>query len=642
MLNDSEKLNRIEELKTKLGSKSYESKIKPRDNFTHLNKKVVLDSWVKKEESDMTFTEKYFQKTSSFKKFFIFSTVFFVLALSFSAYSIFLKGNTISNDNIEISVLGNAFTGGGEELPLQIEVVNKNSSSLQLADLLVEYPRGSLVDFSKEVDRLRVSLGTIPAGGTRSENIKVILFGEQGSVKPMKITLEYRVDGSNAIFVKEKPYEVSISSTPINLSVKAPTEISSNQDIMIDISATLNANKPAEKILIKVDYPVGFDYSSSLPAPTIGNNIWNLGDLSPGTERKISIIGKLTEVSDGEEKTFRVWTGAEKTNDKSQIGTIFNSVGHTIVVKKSFIEAKLYVNGVYNKEYAVNSKKEIVGEIRYANNLETQIKDFEIKAVISGNAVNRREIKPDTGYYDSSTDTIIWNKNSDREFGELGPGRSGSVKFSLGSLPLIVGSSEMLEDPSIRVDVSVSGKELSTGYDNTALENQESKIIKIISDLGFAGKILHYSGAFKNTGFIPPKVEEKTTYTVVWTVSNSANAISNAQIKSSLPPWVSFVGAVFPPSEELTFNPSTKELLWNIGRLSRGTGIGSLGREVSFQIELLPSLSQLGTAPTLVNDAVLTGMDDFAMVEVRVNKASLDTKLGNDPTAPLISDRVVE
>src|SRR3989338_824025 len=105
-----------------------------------------------------------------------------------------------------------------------------------------------------------------------------MLFGEQGSVRQMKISLEYRVEGSNAIFLKDKFFEVSINSTPIDLLIGAPSEISSNQDINLDVKATLNATKPASKILLKVDYPIGFQFVKAIPAPSSGNNIWNLGD----------------------------------------------------------------------------------------------------------------------------------------------------------------------------------------------------------------------------------------------------------------------------------------------------------------------------------------------------------------------------
>jgi len=641
MLNDKEKLNRLEKLKSKLFSKNFKMQDISYGGFSRQPKSDVPDSWEKK-EAEIGAEEKFFMKTSIFKKFFIFSIIFFVLALGFAFYMFFIGGNTVSNENIDISVLGNAFTAGGEELPLQIEIINKNNSPLELADLLVEYPKGSSGDLSQDTERFRSSLGTIPAGGVRNENVKIVLFGEQGSIRPVKISLEYRIEGSNAIFVKEKPYEVSISSAPINLSIDAPDQASPNQDITLNVKATLNATKSASKILLKLDYPAGFQFISAKPAPSLGDNVWNLGDLSSGAERNISIAGKMVDVFDGEEKSFHIFSGSQSNSDKSNIGVVFNSLGHTIMIEKPFIEAKLFVNGVYQREYAADSKTAIHGEIRWANNLETKINDLEIRAKISGNAVNRKTITAEQGFYNSSEDTIIWDKNSQYGFAEVDPGDSGSVVFSVSPLSLFSAASGILSEPLIDVKISIAGKQPLEGNAFKELDNSESKVVRIISDAGLSAKALYYSGPFANTGPIPPKVEQETTYTIMWTLSNTANNISKAKITSTLPSWTRFMGSISPSSEDLAYNASTKEIIWNIGGISKGAGITDAGREVSFQIAFIPSLSQVGTSPVIINDAVLTGHDDFANVDVQVNKASLNIRLSNDSVFPADGDRVVE
>ena len=189
---------------------------------------------------------------------------------------------------------------------------------------------------------------------------------------------------------------------------------------------------------------------------------------------------------------------------------------------------------------------------------------------------------------------------------------------------------------SITIDASISGRQDIAGYELKELKNSDSAIIKIISDVGFAAKALFSSGP------IPPKVEQETTYTVVWGLSNSSNTISKGIVRSSLPGWVKFAGSVSPANENFAYNSSTREITWNVGNIPRGTGITTGSREVSFRIILAPSLSQLGTAPTIINEAVLTGHDDFANVDVRVYKSPLSTRLVNDPSFPQNGDRVIE
>ncbi len=640
--NNKDRLSKIEELKNKLFSKNYQVKIEHRDSFPHFPQINVMDSWKKKENSGQDLREKFFMRTPFFKIFFIFSIAFFILALGYVSYVFFLKGNIVSNDNIDISIQGNAFTAGGEEYPLLLEIKNNNSSSLNLVDLLVKYPKSSQTSLSQDSERIRISLGMIPAGGIRNENIKLVLFGEQGSKRQIKISLEYRVEGSNAIFVKNKFYDVSISSTPINFSINAPSEASSNQDINFAVKAILNATKPVLNILLKIDYPIGFQFIKATPAPSLSNNIWNLGDLAPGAERNISILGKMVDVFDGEGKVFRVWSGSQSSSDKSLIETVFNSAEHTIMIKKPSIDAKLLINGVANREYAIDTKTLVQGQIHWTNNLETKINDLEIRAKIYGNALNRKTISANQGFYNSSADQIIWDKNSQSKFAEIAPGDSGTVSFFLSPLSLFEAQGGIISLPSINIDISITGRQAQIGGNIAELSNIQSNVVKIISDVGLSTKALFYSGPFANTGPIPPKAEQKTTYTVVWSLSNTANNISKTQIRSTLPQWTRFAGSLFPKTEDLTYDDSTKEIIWNVGTISKGAGITTAGKDVSFQVELTPSLSQIGTTPFIINDTILTGHDDFANVDVKVNKASLDTRLSNDPGFPLNGSRVVE
>ncbi len=640
-LNDREKLNRIEELKSKLFNKDYQTKIEHRDSFPHFQKRDVMDSWQKKEDEGPSLEENFFKKTSMFKKFFIFSIVFFVLALGYAAYMFFGNSNSVSNDNIDISVLSNAFTAGGEDYPLLVQVTNRNSSPLDLVDLVVEYPKSAGDTLTQDNNHLRISLGTIPAGGVKDENLKLVLFGEQGSTNQIDISLEYRVEGSNAIFVKDTTYNVSINSTPINLSVDAPTEATSNQDITLLVKSTLNSTKTVSGILMKIDYPIGFQFVKANPAPSIGNNVWDLGDIAPGAERDISIDGKMVGVFDGDQKIFNISSGTQSDSDKSSIGVVFNSMQYAVSIKKPSIDANLFVNGVSQSQYAIDTKTPVQGQIRWVNNLDTKINNLKITAKISGNAVDRNTISAVQGFYDSSQNLITWDKNYQSNFLEVNPGDSGAVSFSLSSLPLFSASGGIMSSPTINIDVSITGEQAEDGGIITELSSDDSSVINVISDVGLSTKALYYSGPFTNTGPIPPQAEQKTTYTIVWSLSNTANNISKAEVTSTLPPWARFVGSISPPTEDLTYDDSSQQIIWNVGGIPPGTGITEAERNVSFQVELNPSLSQVGTLPAIINNTILTGHDDFANVDVTVNKTSLDTRLLNDPTFPGNGDRVV-
>lgn len=638
---DEEKLNNIERLKGKLFSNDYETKIEYRDHFSDVKKKSIPVAWTEKAKGAVV-NNKFFTKTSVFKKIFLGSIVFFILSLGYVSYQVFLGGNTVSNENITISIFGNTFTDGGEDLPLQVQIVNKNNTDLDLVDLVVEYPKSSVGDLTEGTERLRESIGTIPAGAIHNENVNVILYGEQGSIRPVRVAIEYRVEGSNAIFVKEKMYEVTINTTPINLSLDAPTEVTPNQDVTLALKTSLNSTRSLDNVLIKLDYPVGFQFVSAEPKPTLGNNVWDLDELKPGEEHDIYIQGRMIDVFDGEEKTFHVSSGTQSTSDKSMLDVVYNTLSHTISIKRPFIQAQLYINGVYAKEYATGAKTPIQGQIRWKNNLDSVVNDMVIRAKITGTALDRKQINEQQGFYSSSEDVIIWDKNTDDRFAQVNPGESGSLGFSLASLPLYSPTGGIISDPTITIEISVSGKQASAGNILKEVKSGETKIIRMISDVGLVNKALYYAGPFKNTGPIPPKAENETTYTVVWSVSNTSNSLSKVEVHATLPQLVRFVGTTIPEDGSLKYNASTKEITWDVGNVPKGTGLNSSTREIAFQIAFTPSLSQAGTAPTLINEATLTGHDNFANVNVKVSKALLTTRLFNDPDFPTGGDRVAE
>ena len=145
------------------------------------------------------------------------------------------------------------------------------------------------------------------------------------------------------------------------------------------------------------------------------------------------------------------------------------------------------------------------------------------------------------------------------------------------------------------------------------------------------GQIIRSSGPFANTGPIPPKVDQETTYTVIWTVDNTANSISNAVVKSSLPSNVKWLGKIDPLGEDISYDKSNGSIVWNVGGLNTYTAGTSKRRQVAFQIALTPTINQVGNDLILVNQSNLTASDDFTDESLKSNLGSQSTKFSTDP-----------
>lgn len=627
--------NKIEDIKMHLYDPNDPSMVHDREGILHQVGHNVSEEWKDDEAKREENMNNKFKKPrrSIFKKFFIISVIFFVGALGFAFYKFYNNDVSVSNDKIEIKVLGNAFTKGGEELPLQIEITNNNNANLELVNLIIEYPKGAEDNIVDVVRMPRESIGTIRPGESVIRNVKVTLFGEEKSVRNIKVGLEYHPQGSNAIFTKDKYYPVTISLAPLSLIMEAPTNAISNQTISFKITATLNTSLSNENPILQVTYPNNFIFDSAVPSPILGNSIWDISTLTTTNPITVEVKGRLIG-QDGEEQVFHAYAGATSGMNQSVISVIYSSILQKVLITKPFLEARILVNGQDQAEYATSGGEEIDVSVAWANNLSTLITDGQIIVSLSGNAFDKNTVKVQNGFYDSANSQIIWDKNSIREFSEINPGEEGEVSFSL-KIPSFVGVLNNIKDPQISIRVSIKGRQPLFGSTYNDVNNFSEKIVKILSDFQIATSAIYASGN------LPPKAETETNYTVTWTLSNSSNNVGQAQARSALPIYIKWIGLTAGENEPVTYNDVTREVTWNIGQVNSNTGINS-NREASFNISLKPSLSQVGSVPQLMKDIYLSGTDLFANVLIKSTRGSITTLLLDDPNFKPANARVVK
>lgn len=632
---ENDNRNKIEDIKRKLYDREDTTTNRPREGVLHPISHHVATEWkneVKKDESQ-AFNKMKKPPMSPFKKFFIGAAIFFVGAVIFSA-SMFIRGGvSVSSDNIDITVLGNAFTKGGEELPLQIEINNRNNANLELADLVIEYPRGAS-DNPADVIRLpRDTIGTIKKGETLTRNMKVTLFGDETSVRNIKISLEYHPQGSNAIFTKVKEYPVTISSAPLSLIVDAPDTATADQSISFKVTATLNTTLPSGNTMLQVAYPTNFVFESAVPTPSLGNSLWNLAALTQSSPVTITVTGHLIG-QDGDQQVFHVYAGTTSPTNQSVVDVVYNSLLKTLTITKPFLEARILVNSQDLPTYTASGGETVNAEIAWSNNLPTRITNAQIIMNISGNVFDKSEVNPQEGFYDSANSQIIWDKNTIPELASVEPGASGSVSFNFKPRSL-VGSAAKIKDPQIALDVSIKGTQPSEGSTSSEVNNFAKKIVKILSDFQIASLATYTAGS------LPPKAETETKYTITWTLSNSVNSITQAQARSILPIYIKWIGATAGTNENITYNETTREVIWNIGSVRPNTGFDT-NREVSFILSLKPSLSQVDSVPQLMKNIALTGMDSFTGTAVKSSRGPITTQLTNDPMFKSGNERVIK
>lgn len=640
MKGDSPKSN-IEELKKNLYRRDFKDEQHPvREEFYSRAPSVPKQWGDIADERHRPQKEEISDTARMLKKILIGSFIFFIAALGIASYLFFGGGNIVSSENVDISVLGPVSIAGGEELSLQISITNKNRAPLQYTDLAVEYPEGTHTpdDVTKDLPRYRTSLGSIKSGETVNHIVRAVLFGEEQSVKRVKFSVEYRVEGSNAIFVKEATYDVTVSSAPINLSLETLTEVNANQEMTLRVQVHSNANISIDNVLVRLEYPFGFEPKSATPKTAYGNNVWDIGTLKPGENVSFEVVGVM-RAQDNVKKIFSAHTGIQSSTNEREIATIYSSSFAEVLVKKPFIGVTLALDGDTSDTHIVSPGVPVKGELTWMNNLTTQIADAVIEVNIDGDTIGKNSITVDRGFYNSNTNIITWNKTSLGELAVIEPGAVGRMNFSFTPLLLLSGSDASIRNPEIRIVVSARGTRPSDSGAE-AINESLARTVKMNSSFQISSRAVYYTGPFANSGPLPPRAGQTTTYTILWSITNSSNDISRAKVSAFLPSYMKWAGVV--SSNDVTFNQGTGEIVWNIGGVDAGMGTTRPAREVSFQVALTPSVSQVGQSPALVNTIVLTGVDNFTNTTIRTERNSPTTNLSTDPSFSGAQAQVVE
>lgn len=606
--------DRIEALKQRLITTKDISQIRPEK--VHQLTKQALDvprEWSKKGTETMTKTLKH---PTFFKKFFFFSLFIFIASVVFAYFYLSGGNNLITNKKVDLEVLGNAFVSGGEKANFDIIVVNRNSVPLELASLLVKYDKGV---GTKIPASDRVQIGTITPGETKRLPYVLPVIGQEGDIKDVVFDLEYRIPGSDALFVKTTTTQITLRSSVLGLGIDAPTISAPNQSYTMTISLSPSGSDTLRNVALKVEYPPGFTYTSSTPNTFSGKNIWYIGDLTSSSPHSITINGTITGYNE-EERVFRVYAGEfDKTNN--DIAPVYISKIHSVLLNQPFLSAKIDED---SQVVPIQTGQNKVVSIRWQNNTDKPIRDVEILASISGSAYDASSITPgDKGEFNSVNNTIIWDSRTDNNLSLVNSGESGSVSFNfVPKAPILISS----PNKEVLVTVSIKGTPVDSVSEVKEISAVDSKTYKLGTNVTLDQSVLYQGGPIKNSGPVQPTIGQSTTYSVLWVLSNTESLVSGAQVKATLNRNFEWAGATSPSGETVSYNPTSREIIWNVGDLKKNPA-PNIRRQVYFQVKINPRQAQLGEVPTVLDKTVFNGQD--AVNGSQINQAKSALKLQN-------------
>ncbi|MBU6388822.1 hypothetical protein KGQ72_03045 [Patescibacteria group bacterium] len=550
--------------------------------------------------------------------FFVSSVIFFFTALGIAGYFFYFGGNAVSVDKISVDIQGPTTIAGGDTVPLSLTITNKNPVEIENATIEIDFPNGTrdAKNLLQPYPHYVENLGTIASGATVTRSVKAVLFGGTGQNLVLPVSFSYGTAGSNAVFVKKSSYALTISTTPLSVSVDTLAETVSNKPLTLTLTVRSNATVPLNNVVLVGSFPFGFlPTSSSLP---LNNSSFLLGTLNPGASKTITLTGTLTG-QNTEQRVFHFTVGTADTSNNQTLAVTYMTQDATVTIAAPFIDTTLSLNGDTNADAVITPGTYQNVSISYTNTLATSIGDATVAIALSGSAIDYNSIQTTSGFYNSANHTIVFSKDTDPALATLAPGASGIGAFTFSTLP--AGASS----PTVNFTISVSGTRVGQTNVPEDVSSSVVKTFKVATVVALSAASLHSSGPISNSGPIPPRANVATTYTIVWNAQNKGSVVAGGTVTATLPSYVSYTNQTG-GTGSFSYDEKSRTVSWSIGDLSQGASA-----QGAFQVSLTPSTSQKGAAPQLTGAASFSGFDRFAGIQVSATADPVTTETKGDP-----------
>lgn len=557
------------------------------------------------------------QPTRWASAFFSFAVIFFLISLGVAGYFFYFGSNSVSSDKIDLTIQGPTTIAGGDTVPLQLIITNKNAVAIEDAIVEVDFPESTrnASNTLEAYPRYTENIGRIESGATVTRSLRAVLFGGAGQTVTLPASLSYTTSGTNANFKKKTSYTLGISTTPLELSLNTLSETVSGKPITFTLTVRSNATLPLENVVLAGVFPFGFSVTNS-SVPLTGTSFL-LGAMAPGSSKTIMLTGVLNGQED-EERVFHFHVGTAKSATDTALAVTYMSQDATVAITAPFISTNLVINGDSSASPVLKAGAPQNVTISYTNTLSTAVNNLSVAVTILGGAVDYNSISSTQGFYRSSDRTIVFNQDRDPSLASIAPGASGLGSFNFKTLPNAGAS------PTVTFTISIAGTRVGQSNVPEQVQASLSRVAKVVTGVVLSAASLHNSGSIPNTGPIPPKPDQQTSYTIRWTVRNPGSAIADGAVTATLPSYVAYTNKTS-GNGALVYDPTARKLTWNMGNLPQdGTA------QTEFQIMLTPSTSQLGDAPLLISASNFAGYDRFAGIPVQAIAGPVSTETSMD------------
>lgn len=535
------------------------------------------------------------------RKILIILIILVVLLISLAVW--YYQSNIFTKGVLRLEILAPNEVELGQEFEFLVKYKNNGNFTLEEPKLVFEYPEGTIIEEEKSL-RQEMGLEDIYPGEEKTLTFKTRLLGKENEAKTAKVWLSYRPKNLKARYEAATTHTTLIKFIPLTFEFDFPSKLEVGRDVRLRLNYFSNVGFPLSNLRIEIDYPPGFEFLSSKPKG-LAPNEWEIGLLNKAQGGRIEIQGKLTgEVFS--QKVFR----ARLISWQQDKAFVLKEITRGLELTQPSIYISWQVNG--SPQYIANPGDYLHYEIFFKNIGDAAFENLFLIIKLEGDTLDFDSLQPGSGKFQEEIGTIIWDQTMVPSLRLLPPLEEGKVEFWARIKNQF---SSFLRNPSIKANININ-------------QVHEEITTKVNSKFVISQKGYFNQGPFKNTGPIPPQVGSSTTYTISWQAKSLYNDAKNVKVKAFLPQEVRLTGEMEPKEAKLSFDPDSREIVWDIGDLYAGEE----GQEINFQIAFIPNYAQRGNVAELIPQARIVSEDAWTGSTIETIDSVIDTTLPDDPT----------
>lgn len=512
--------------------------------------------------------------------------------------------NSYSKEVLKLEIVAPVNVNVGEEIEYLVKIKNNGEVRLEEPRLIFEFPPNSFPsdnDFllRRTIDESHIGSSLYP-GEEKIFKFKARLFGHEGETKEAKANMSYRPKNLRAKYVSKTTFASVLNFVPLTFEFDIPSFIETGTSFKFSLNYFSSIDFPISDARIKIKYPNNFAFETSNPKE-ISSGEWVIPVMNKGEGGRVVVYGKLNGEMNQEkifQAEFGMWIGGDYV--------ILKKTLKKIIIAEPSIYIDQTING--SKDYIVSAGDILHYNIIFRNIGDQPFQNLFLVVNLKGDILDFSTIKSEQGEYGPGDNSIIWDSRKVSFLKFLDVGEEGEVDFWI---HVKKDFSPKIKNPSIESEIKIG-------------QAKKQFITKAKSGAELNQMAFYNDEIFQSRGPVPLQPGQSSYLTVVWKLSNYNNPLKDVKVRALLSQDAKPTGQVNP--QKLTFDPLTKELMWEIGDLAPGAGKEE-PLQIAFQINVVPSINQSGQFMVLIDQVRITALDEWTGKELIIPFSSLTTEI---------------